>query len=82
MYRVQKKKIINLCKHTIIAGIKEEMEKEMTRETKEKRTWVRDWVARRGEDVPLYKEVATEDREKFFTDFRMYPENFNQLLGR
>ena len=83
MYRVHKKKqIFNLCKQTIIAGIKEEMALEQNKGIKEKRLWVRDWVARRKEDVPLYKELATEDREKFFSDFRMYPESFDQLLAR
>jgi hypothetical protein len=82
MYRIQKKKkIISLCKEAIIAGIKEEMEVE-DNIPKKKRKWIRDWVARRGEYVPIYKEVETEDRTKFFGDFRMFPDEFDQLLTR
>ena len=49
---------------------------------KKKRLWRRKWVSRRKKSVPLYHEITTEDREKFFANFRLYPEEFNQLLTR
>ena len=47
-----------------------------------RRLWVRDWVARRENSIPLFKEIETEDKEKFFVDFRLYPDDFDKLLAR
>ena len=49
---------------------------------KEKRLWRRKWVSRRKLKVPLYHEITMDDRPKFFANFRLYPEEFNQLLTR
>jgi len=70
-----------LAKLFALAKIADEMT-ELEEQTKEKRKWVRDWVARRKEEVPLFAELQSEDREKFFADFRLYPEEFDQLLQR
>ena len=65
-----------------VAQIAEEMEKLEKEDQKEKRVWVRPWISRRQKEVPLFTEVETEDREKFFADFRLYPEEFDNLLHR
>ena len=70
-----------LLKLFVLAQVADEMEK-MEKQSKEKRLWVRDWVGRRKDQVPLYAELQSEDREKFFADFRLYPEDFEQLLQR
>lgn len=49
---------------------------------RKKRLWVKKWVARRNDETPLFKEIRQEDREKFLTDFRLYPEDFDKLLAR
>ena len=49
---------------------------------KAKKVWVREWVHRRNDHIPLYEEISIEDREKFFMNFRLYPEHFNTLLQR
>ena len=30
----------------------------------------------------MYEEITVQDREKFFVNFRLYPEHFNTLLSR
>ena len=70
-----------LLKLFVLAQVADEMEK-MEMQSKEKRKWVRDWVGRRKDQVPLYAELQSEDREKFFTDFRLYPDDFEKLLHR
>ena len=49
---------------------------------KPKKLWLREWVNRRNDHIPLYEEISVEDREKFFMNFRLYPEHFNKLLSR
>ena len=49
---------------------------------KQKKLWVREWVGRRNDHIPLYKEISAEDREKFFMNFRLYPEHVDVLLSR
>lgn len=49
---------------------------------KKKRLWVRDWVGRRPNEVPIFREIHSEDEEKFFSDFRFYPRDFEKLLQR
>ena len=77
----KKQKLIKLF---ALAKIADEMEKLDSQETqdKERRKWVRDWIGRRKVEVPLFAELQAEDRDKFFTDFRLYPEEFEQLLHR
>jgi hypothetical protein len=66
-----------------LACLAEELEEEEEEEDEEnRRIWVRDWIAKRKDDMPLFKEIATEDRDKFFTDFRLFPEHFEDLLSR
>ena len=64
-----------------LALVADELEEEEPKE-KKKRLWVRNWIARRPIEVPLFQEVQVEDREKFFSDFRFYPEGFQILLER
>jgi len=64
-----------------LALVADELEEEEPKE-KKKRLWVRNWIARRPIEVPLFQEVQVEDREKFFSDFRFYPEDFQILLER
>ena len=47
-----------------------------------RRKWVRDWIARRGEEIPLFKEIKGEDVDKFYADFRFMPTDFEVLLNR
>ena len=49
---------------------------------KKKRLWVRDWVSRRQQEVPLYTEIEAEDQDKFLTNFRLNPQDFGSLLSR
>lgn len=70
-------KLSKLGKLAILAGKLDEDEKK-----KKKRRWVRDWVARRQTEVPLFLEIQDEDPEKFFTNFRLNPQDFYQLLHR
>ncbi len=63
-----------------LAHLAEELEEE--EEDVRDRVWIRDWVGRREDHVPLYSEVSAEDREKFFANFRLYPEDFEKLLSR
>ena len=49
---------------------------------KRKRLWVKPWVGRRANTVQLYEEISLEDRDKFFVNFRLYPEDFDKLLQR
>ena len=66
-----------------LAHLAEELEEEEDDEDEMRdRVWVRSWVGRRGDNVPLYTEVHWEDREKFFANFRLYPEDFDKLLAR
>ena len=74
----KKQKLIKLF---ALAQIADEMEK-LEEQEKVQRKWVRDWVARRKEEIPLFVELRSEDREKFFADFRLFPEDFEQLLHR
>ena len=74
----KKQKLIKLF---ALAQIADEMEK-LQNQDKEKRKWVRDWIGRRKVEVPLFAELQAEDRDKFFADFRLYPEEFEQLLHR
>ena len=76
----KKQKLVKLF---ALAQIADEMVKlENQEKDKKKRKWVRDWVARRKQEVPLFAELQSEDREKFFADFRLYPEDFELLLRR
>ena len=50
--------------------------------SRKKRLWARRWISKRPKNVPLYREITVEDRQKFFANFRLYPEEFNQLLSR
>ena len=74
----KKQKLVKLF---ALAQIADEMEK-LEEQEKVQRKWVRDWVARRKEEIPLFVELRSEDREKFFADFRLFPEDFEQLLHR
>ena len=74
--------IQNVIQVAALALIAEELEDEEQRANKKKRLWVRDWVSRRPQEVPLFGEVYKEDRSKFFMDFRMFPEDFEKLLLR
>ena len=74
----KKQKLVKLF---ALAQIADEMEK-LEKQEKVQRKWVRDWVARRKEEIPLFAELQSEDREKFFADFRLFPEDFEQLLHR
>ena len=66
-----------------LAILAEELEQEEDQpRPKKRRVWVKNWVARRTKDVPLFREIRLEDREKFLTDFRLYPEEFDLLLSR
>ncbi len=66
-----------------LACLAEELEDyEEEEDEKRDKVWVRSWVGRRGDNVPLYVEVESEDREKFFANFRLYPEDFDKLLAR
>lgn len=49
---------------------------------KKKRLWQRDWVARRGQIIPFFKEIEDEDPMKFLANFRMPIEVFEDLLER
>ncbi len=67
----------------MMAKVAEKIQEEEAKETDEdRRIWIRDWIARRQTEVPLFAEVQSEDREKFFSDFRLYPEDFEKLLVR
>ena len=78
----QKKNLDNLFQLAVLANFAENLEGEEEEETKQRRVWVKDWIGRRQQRVPLFNELECEDREKFFADFRLYPEDFNQLLSR
>lgn len=64
-----------------LAFMAEELQEAEERGRK-KRLWVKEWVARRDDEVPLFREIRQEDRQKFLTDFRLYPEDFDKLLAR
>ena len=64
-----------------LAFLAEELE-EAEEPQRKKRLWVKKWVGRRDVEVPLFQEISREDRAKFLTDFRLYPEDFDQLLAR
>jgi len=59
----------------------EEFEEEEQKK-KKRRLWVRDWIGRRETEVPIFREIHSEDKEKFFSDFRFYPDDFEKLLKR
>ena len=65
-----------------LAAWAEELEEEEESRIKRRRIWVKEWVSRRQIHVPLFKEIQHEDREKFLSNFRLYPEEFDQLLSR
>jgi hypothetical protein len=74
------KRLIGLAE---LASLAEDLEEDEREERKGKdRIWVRDWIAKRPTEVPLFVEITTQDHEKFFEDFRLYPEDFEQLLAR
>ena len=72
---------LNLLRLGYLGCLAEELKKEEDSK-EEKRIWVRDWIAQRQDHIPLFRQIETEDREKFFADFRLYPEHFDQLLMR
>jgi len=41
------------------------------RRKKHRSCWVKKWVSLRGNEVPLYKEISTENPEKYLKNFRM-----------
>jgi|FrelakmetLWP11LW_1041352.scaffolds.fasta_scaffold02406_1 hypothetical protein len=73
------KKLVRLAR---LAALAEQLEEEEENANKKRRLWVRDWIAKRQDQVPVFKEVEVEDREKFFTNFRLFPEDFDTLLAR
>ena len=74
----------NFLELALLARLAEEVEEEEENgePRKKKRIWVKDWVSRRGLEVPLYREIREEDREKFKANFRISPEDFDVLLAR
>jgi hypothetical protein len=72
----------NLFKLGVLAELAEELEDAEEEERAKRRVWVKDWIGRRKQHIPLFNELASEDKEKFFADFRLYPEDFDQLLSR
>jgi hypothetical protein len=50
--------------------------------SKKKRMWVKDWISRRSDVHPLYKEIEETDPVRFHQAFRMYPDMFDHLLSR
>ena len=71
----------NLLRLGHLACLAQDLEDEED-DKEEKRIWVRDWIAHRKDHIPLFRQIETEDREKFFADFRLYPEHFDLLLSR
>jgi len=78
----RQEKLTKLLKLSKIAQIVSEAEESGREQEKKRRIWVREWVGRRKEEAPLLVEVQNEDPEKFFSDFRLYPEDFEKLLTR
>ena len=64
-----------------LAFLAEELE-EAEEPQRKKRLGVKKWVRRRDVEVPLIQEISQEERAKFLTNFRLYPEDFDQLLAR
>ena len=63
-----------------LAFLAEELE-EAEEPQRKKRLGVKKWVRRRDVEVPLIQEISQEDRAKFLINFRLYPEDFDQLLA-
>jgi hypothetical protein len=76
-HKAKYKRLLGLAE---LASLAEDLEEEEKKGRD--RIWVRDWIAKRPSEVPLFVEITTQDQDKFFEDFRLYPEDFEQLLAR
>jgi hypothetical protein len=65
-----------------LGKIGKKLKNKVNKRRKVKRIWVKPWVLRRTDTVQLYDEIFTEDREKFFANFRLYPEDFQKLYTK
>ena len=82
MSQNRREKFRKLVKLARLAALAEQLEEEEENTNNKRRLWVRDWIAKRQDQVPVFKEVEVEDRVKFFTNFRLFPEDFDTLLTR
>jgi len=51
-------------------------------EPNQRSTWVREWVAEREDEVPIYKDFEEKHPEKFQQAFRMSVTTFYKLLSK
>ena len=73
----------DLLRIAIIAQMASKAEEEEKKvKQKRKRIWVREWIGRRPDEAILFSELRDEDPEKFRTDFRLDPKDFDKLLLR
>ena len=80
---MQNSKLLKLAKLGKLGSLAKKLqEEELKKKRKKKRLWVRDWVGRRQQDVPLYSEIEAEDQGKFLVNFRLKPQDFANLLSR
>ena len=75
-------KLAKLAKLGKLGSLAKKLQDEAHSKKKKKRLWVRDWVGRRQQEVPLYSEIEAEDQNKFLTNFRLNPQDFGNLLSR
>ena len=79
--QVKIKKVRILAQLAELAELAENQET-FENEPKQKRKWMRTWIRRRTENVPLYAEITDCDPEKFYANFRFSPDEFEVLLNR
>ena len=77
----QKESLNKLFQLGLLAEMAEKLEEEKKKK-KRRRIWIREWIGRREPEIPLFMEIQNEDHEKFYSDFRLYPNDFEQLLQR